>query len=263
MLEYGLAPGGGIVRYRCCLALALALCAVRLAPAQDVVFIANGSGDFRTASRALEQAVAETGAPLQLETLVWSYGFGRYLRDHTDHHNHVAAGCCLAQLVAVSRQACPDRAVFLVSHSAGSAVVLTAAANLPPGSVERIVLLAPSVCADYDLRPALRGTRCGIDNFRSRRDLLELGVGVTLAGTADRRWSAAAGRVGFHPVVTCPGDAELYAKLREHPWDEDVAWTGNHGGHYGTQRGDFARVYLLPLLRRDGTCACPVVPPVP
>jgi pimeloyl-ACP methyl ester carboxylesterase len=240
------------VRSRCGFALALTLFAVRLTPAQDVVFIANGSGDFRTVTCALEEAVAETGAPLQLETFVWSHGFGRYLADHVDHANHVAMGCALAQIVAAYRQACPGRAVFLVGHSAGSAVVLAAAEHLPPGSVERIILLAPSVSADYDLRPALRTARCGIDNFRSRRDVLELGVGTGLAGTADRRWTAAAGRVGFRPVLACPGDADLYAGLREHPWDEVVAWTGHHGGHYGTQRGDFARAYLLPLLLRPG-----------
>jgi hypothetical protein len=129
-------------------------------------------------------------------------------------------------------------------------VVLAAAEVLPPASVERIVLLAPSVSAGYDLRPALACARCGIDSFCSRRDVFLLGAGVTLAGTADRRWDPAAGRVGFRPVLVYPDDAQLYTKLREHSWDPRVAWTGDQGLHYGSNREEFARAYLLPLLTR-------------
>jgi pimeloyl-ACP methyl ester carboxylesterase len=224
--------------------------------AEDVVFIANGSGDFRTVSDSLSCAVAAEGVPLRLETFVWSHGFGCYLSDHADHVNQVAQGRRLAGLVAEWRRACPDRAVYLVGHSAGCAVVLAAAEVLPPGSVERILLLAPSVSAGYDLRPALVCARGGIDTFYSRRDLVMLGAGVTLAGTADRRWEPAAGRVGFQPVLVGPGDAALYGKLRQHPWDGCVAWTGNLGMHYGSNREEFARAYLLPLLTR-GPCTPP------
>jgi pimeloyl-ACP methyl ester carboxylesterase len=232
------------------------------AAAEDVVFIANGSGDFRTTSAGLSCAAAAAGVPLRLETFVWSHGLGCYLSDHSDHANQVAQGRRLAALVAECRRACPDRAVYLVGHSAGCAVVLAAAEALPPDSVERIVLLAPSVCAGYDLRPALACARCGIESFNSRLDLVQLGAGVTVAGTADRRWEPAAGRVGFRPVLVCPGDAALYAKLRQHPWDGCVAWTGNFGLHYGSNREDFARAYLLPLLT-CGPCAPPRIDLLP
>ena len=67
------------------------------------------------------------------------------------------------------RQAYPGRKVYLVGHSAGCAVVLAAAERLPTDSVDRLILLAPSVCVTYDLRPALRTVRCGIDVFYSDR----------------------------------------------------------------------------------------------
>jgi pimeloyl-ACP methyl ester carboxylesterase len=240
------------VRHPSFSALVLMLAALIVVPlparSQGIVFIANGSGDFRTVTAGLEDAVAQTGAPLQLVTFVWSHGFGCYLSDHADHAHHVVQGRRLAGLVLAYRRACPNRSLFLVGHSAGSAVVLAAAESLPPGSVARIILLEPSVSMDYDLRPALRCAQCGVDNFCSRRDLLELGLGVGIVGTADRRWEPAAGRVGFRPMIACPGDAELYAKLREHPWDRSVAWTGHCGGHYGNHRALFARLYLLPLL---------------
>jgi pimeloyl-ACP methyl ester carboxylesterase len=220
------------------------------APGADVVFVADGSGDYRTTSRALGQAVSDCGFPLRVETVVWSHGYGRMLADHFDHCNHLLEGRLLAGQIAAWKQSCPSRAVFLAAHSSGAAVVLAAAENSPPDSLERIVLLAPAVACDYDLRPALIACRKGIDVFISRRDIGALGVGTGIAGTADRRWSAAAGRVGFAPILTCPGDELLYTKLRLHPWDCSVDWTGNHGSHYGTLEQEFMRAYVLPLLAR-------------
>src|SRR5262245_28871396 len=82
-------------------------------PPQGVVFVANGSGDFRTVSTNLSRVVAETGTPLQIETVAWSHGCGRYLADHVDHDNHQAEGGRLAAQVAAYRQSCPDRKVYL------------------------------------------------------------------------------------------------------------------------------------------------------
>ncbi len=227
-----------------------------VSPNADVVFVADGSGDYRTTSAALCQASRDTGTPLRIETFAWSHGYGRMLADHLDHCNHLDEGRRLAAAVAAARETCPERAVYLVGHSSGCAVMLAAADASPTGSLERIVLLAPAVSKDYDLRPALRASRQGIDVFTSRRDVGALGFGTTIAGTADRRWSAAAGRVGFDPIVTCPGDDALYAKLRNHPWDPAVAWTGNRGSHYGTLQQGFTRAYLLPLFMSPVSRQC-------
>jgi pimeloyl-ACP methyl ester carboxylesterase len=221
----------------------------RPAPAPvGVAFVANGSGDFRTVSASLSQVVAETAAPLQVETFVWSHGYGRYVTDHLDHTNHLCCGRRLAEQVAAYRQAYPERRVYLIGHSAGCAVVLAAAEALPPDAVDRIVLLAPSVCVSYDLRPALRSARGGIDVFYSGEDTVLLGLGVGLVGTAEHACRTAAGQCGFRPVVSCAADAALYGKLRQHPWDPAVRWSGNDGGHYGSNRPGFLRAYVLPLL---------------
>ena len=135
-----------------------------------------------------------------------------------------------------------------MGHSAGCAVVLAAAELLPPQSVDRIILLAPSVCAAYDLRPALRTARDGIDVFHSNEDRLVLGLGVRIVGTTERSSRMAAGQGGFIPVVACPADAALYGKLRQHPWDPVVEWTGHNGGHFGNNEPGFLRAYVLPLL---------------
>jgi pimeloyl-ACP methyl ester carboxylesterase len=223
-----------------------------------VILVADGAGNTAGLSTALREGVAAERLPLCVETFEWSYGPYRYLADEMGYRHAREAGCRLAARVAAYRQAYPDGKVCLVAHSAGCLVVLTAAENLPPASVERIVLLAPAVSDRYDLRPALCTARQGIDVFCSERDWAVLGLGVGLIGTTDRRWSPAAGRVGFKPVIEAPGDAALYAKLREHRWEPYVGWTGNDGGHYGTyMEPRYLHAYVLPLLAGQAPAAPP------
>jgi hypothetical protein len=122
---------------------------------------------------------------------------------------------------------------------------------LPPNSIDRIVLLSPSVCTGHDLRPALEASREGIDLFRSDEDRWVLGLGMRIVGTTDGDCREAAGRVGFKPIVHNPTDAALYAKLRQHSWDPNVKWTGNNCGHFGNLEPEFLRAYVLPLLDSD------------
>ena len=229
--------------------------------ATGVVFVADGAGNTAGLSTALREAVAAEQLPLCVETFDWSYGPYRYLADEVDSRHAREGGGRLAARVAAYRQAYPDGKVYLVGHSAGSLVVLTAAEALPPAAVERVVLLAPAVSGGDDLRPALCAARQGIDVFCSERDWAVLGLGVGIIGTTDRHWSPAAGRVGFKPVLEAPGDAALYAKLREHRWDPCVAWTGNAGGHFGTYlEPRYLHAYVLPLLAREAPTAGAAAP---
>jgi pimeloyl-ACP methyl ester carboxylesterase len=216
---------------------------------EGVVFVANGSGDFRSLSTNLGQVVTETATPLQVETMPWSHGRGRFLADHLDHCNHRVQGRHLASQVVAYRQSHPGRPVYLVGHSTGCAVILAAAEELPVDGIERVILLAPSVCVSYDLRPALRSARAGIDVFHSSVDIAVLGLGVTVVGTAEGGCRSAAGLRGFSPIIACATDAALYEKLHQHPWSPAVAWSGHGGGHYGSTRPGFLRGYVLPLLR--------------
>jgi pimeloyl-ACP methyl ester carboxylesterase len=216
-----------------------------------VVFIANGAGDVRALTHNLTQVVAEACLPLQVETVPWSRGHGRYIADQVDHGNHLAQGGRLAVQVAAYRQTYPARRIYLIGHSAGCAVLLAAAESLPPGSVDRIILLSPSVCQSYDLRPALSTARCGIDVFYSSQDRLMLGLGVKILGTAERDCRTAAGKEGFTPVIACPRDGALYSKLRQHPWESSVEWSGHGGGHFGSTQAGFLRAFVLPLFARN------------
>ncbi len=224
-------------------------------PPQAVVFVIDGVGDFGATSSSLGQAIEEAGLPLHLHTVEWSHGYGRIFADHMDHCHARNEGRKLAEQIACyqrPRADGPPLPIYMIAHSGGSAVALAATEFLPADSVERIVLLAPSVSAEYDLRPALRCTRLGLDVFHSQRDRVMLGFGVGILGTADRRWTAAAGRVGFRPAETGSPDAALSLKLRQYPWDPCVAWTGNRGGHEGAHHVRFLRAYVLPLLAERG-----------
>src|SRR5262249_17972209 len=136
----------------------------------------------------------------------------------------------------------------LIGHSAGCAVVLAAAEQLPPDTIDRIVLLAASVCANYDLRPALRASTGGIDAFHSDQDRWVLGLGVRVFGTTEAGCNVAAGKDGFPPVITPPADATLYGRLRQHPWNPVTQWSGHDGSHHGHHEVDFLKAYVLPLL---------------
>jgi hypothetical protein len=81
---------------------------------------------------------------------------------------------------------------------------------------------------------------------------------MRIFGTAEGGCRTAAGQCGFTPIIVCPEDAILYGKLRQHPWDPVVAWSGNDGGHYGSNQPGFLRAYVLPLLISD--CAPTCVP---
>src|SRR5262249_55756806 len=120
-----------------------------------VVLIADGAGDYRGLSTAVTKAVAEAELPFAIQPACWSHGYRRSLADQLDRAHARAEGRRLAGRVLALRTACPERPVYLMAHSAGAAVVLAAADWLPPDSVERIILLEPTVSAFADVRPAL------------------------------------------------------------------------------------------------------------
>jgi pimeloyl-ACP methyl ester carboxylesterase len=217
-----------------------------------VVLCVPGAGGFPLICETLAEGIQEQGLPLATEPFEWTHGYLRVLSDHLDTEHICCQAHRLAGRIAALKQECPTRSVSVLAHSAGCMVCLEAARLLPPNSLNHMILLAPAVSAEYDLRPALACAAGGVDVFYSRRDWWALGLGIAVLGTADRRWEAAAGRVGFQPEGVCPGDEALFARLRQHPWDWCMTWAGNWGGHYGAYRPTYLRAYVLPLLRDCG-----------
>ena len=232
--------------------------AARPAPdhAVAVVYCADGAGGLGETTDTLAHVVAAERAPLRVERVDWSHGSGRFLIDHLDRNNLQIKGKDLAREARQLQARSPGTRICFVGQSAGCAVLLLAAEAMPADSVDRIVLLAPSVSSRYDLKPALRATREGIDVFYSESDWFVLGLGMALSGTTDGQLPPVAGRVGFRYTVANKSDEALYARLRQHPWGPEVEKTGRTGGHYGALEDEHVRTRILPMLapnQRAGT----------
>jgi pimeloyl-ACP methyl ester carboxylesterase len=223
----------------------------RVASAKGIVFCADGAGGFGWTTEALAHTAAEDRIPIHVELVDWSHGRGMMITDNCHWRHTQEQGRRLANMIGVAHDRYPGLPVYLVGHSAGCAICLESTRGLPPNSVERIVLLAPSVSPTYDLRPALNASRLGIDSFMSKQDWVTLGFTMRVFGTTDRKWTAAAGRLGFRRPQEGSPDAALYAKLREHVWQPSDAATGHRGGHYGNYVPGYLKAKVLPLLNPE------------
>jgi hypothetical protein len=212
-------------------------------PTPGIVFLVDGSGHLPGPSAELARLISCECPALRVDIFDWSHGWGRVWADMYGHGHHLTQGHELACRIMSYRQACPSGRICIVGHSSGAAVVLAAADNLPPGSIDRIILLAPAVGCRYDLRPALRAACEGVDVFYSHGDWVSLSMNI--APTADLQFFVgAAGYHGFEPVMGgCPDEAALYANLRQYP--------GCHSGHFSCTKRDFLRDHVLPLF-----CTC-------
>lgn len=211
----------------------------------DVVFVADGAGNFQAASKDLRQAMPPGSSPVQVVTFEWSHGYLRILADQTDYVYARAQGQYLAEAVWRYHQHCPQARIFLLGHSAGAVVVLAAQEQLPADLVERVVLLSPSVSSFYDLRPALCRVKGSIDVFYSEKDWLWLGVANRLLKTADRQRTVASGRFGFVPLNST--DEPLYRKLYQTPWEPADRQLDHRGGHFDTHQPEYMRCKVVPL----------------
>ena len=154
----------------------------------------------------------------------------------------------LAQRIRQFQEDNPGAPVLLIGHSGGTAIAVWAAEHLSDEPVDGIILLASSLSPQYDLSAAMEGTRSGIISFYSQNDGL-LGAGTILAGTMDRKFSEAAGKLGFEGPE---GQKDLaYAgQLRQVPWTSEMASLGNNGGHYDVLASQFAATWVHPLVRQ-------------
>jgi pimeloyl-ACP methyl ester carboxylesterase len=216
--------------------------------AQDVIFVADGAGNYQMASKMLRTAVFEAGAPLLVETFVWSHGYKKVIFDQMDISHARHQGQLLAHVVLGYRQTHTKARIHLVGHSAGAMVVLSACEHLPPGALDRVVLLSPSVSSDYDIRPVLRAVRGSLEVHYSGRDWVYLGLCTNIVGCADRAFCGASGRNGFNLLIESPEDAELLERLQQHPWQPSDRDFGNDGGHYGAYQPKYLKARVLPVL---------------
>ena len=216
-----------------------------------VVFVVGGIGGSDLLQRTAPGTLPRAGVRHEVRVFPWTHGKGRLLLDLQDIHHLLAQGDRLADEVLSLKTAGPERPVYLVGHSAGAAVVLAAAARLPPATLEGIVLLSAGVSPTFDLRGALRATRGEVVSFHSTLDRFTLCWVTSRFGTADRVYGPAAGLNGFEmPPRLDEEGRQLYGRLVQVPWRLDSLLRFQGGGHQATTRPIFLATQVAPWLQQ-------------
>jgi pimeloyl-ACP methyl ester carboxylesterase len=216
-----------------------------------VVIVVCGIGGLDFVALSSHWALPRAGVRHEIREFSWTHGKGRLLRDLQDTQHCLQKAGELATEVRTIKAQDPDRPVFLVGKSGGTGLVLAAAEQLPPQSLERIILLSPAVSPTYDLRPALRATKHEIVSFHSPYDQLVLHWGTSQFGTIDRYYGASAGLHGFViPKDLSPEDRALYDRLVQVRWSPAMILEGHIGIHIGTSMPAFVAKEVAPWLKR-------------
>jgi len=151
----------------------------------------------------------------------------------------------LADRIVDYRRRHPDRPVYLIGHSGGTAVAVWTAEALPADvKVDGIFLLASSLSPGYNLSRAIAQTRGPIVNVYSKRDSGLLGGGTSMIGTMDGRHGSSAGHVGFRSRGTWGyGD-----RLIQIPWKPAMSKLGYNGDHFSVCSPAFLESYVIPRM---------------
>jgi pimeloyl-ACP methyl ester carboxylesterase len=213
-----------------------------------VVFVVGGIGGLDPLQLWAPLTLPHAGVSHEIRVFEWTHGKFRFLRDLQDARHLQTEADRLAD--KVSEALARGRPVYLLGHSAGAGLVLAAAGRLPPGSLERVVVLSGAVSPTYDLRPALRAARGGVVSFHSTCDRFALGWGTSQFGTVDRAYGPAAGRDGFREPADLDEEGKaLYARLVQRPWRWGMLLEGCSGSHHGPTMPLFLARHVAPWLR--------------
>jgi hypothetical protein len=215
-----------------------------------VVIVVCGIGGIDFVALSSQWALPRAGVRHEIREFSWTHGKGRLLRDLQDTQHCLRKADELAQEVRKIKAQDPDRPVYLVGKSGGTGIILAAAEQLPPQTVERIILLSPAVAPSYDLRCALSATKHQIVCFYSPYDQLVLNWGTSQFGTIDRYYGASAGLRGFViPAELSAVDRALYDRLVQVKWSPAMILEGHFGMHIGTSMPAFVAREVAPWLK--------------
>jgi hypothetical protein len=212
---------------------------------EGIVFILDGAGGSGWTPTVLRHILSEL--PYEIHHFRWGHGYMRIIKDLTNRDNTRRRSEELAGLIRDYKSKFPERRIYVIAKSAGTAPAVMALSQLEDDTVERAFLLSPAISPGFDLSRALASTKLDLYSFWSPHDHFWLGFGTTLFGTADGVPGRAAGLTGFKR----PDDPQRilhYAKLREIAWTPSMLWQGHLGGHPGNSMPPFIRKYILPLL---------------
>jgi len=216
------------------------------------VFYCDGSGGgglIRNYSSGIRQGLLDAGYAGSGEMFNWHTGLG-VTADHTSSEEYKRGKARqLADRIAEYARKQPGAPITLMGLSAGTAVAVFALEALPRDVlVANVVLLSPSIGADYDLTTALRQVTGRMYVFTSTKDAV-LTYLVRSVGTADRREGEPAGIYGFRrPLRASQDTSAQYAKVVHIQWRQEFARYGDLGGHTDVVKAPFVQNFVAPLV---------------
>lgn len=202
----------------------------------------SGAGVIIRWGPSARKGMTDAGFKGIMQPYRWQTGAG-FAVDHMsspEYKRSAAKG--LADKIAAHHRKYPGDPIYLGGLSAGCAVVLYALEELPDDvAVDQVVLLSPSVSADFDLAPALRRVRGRIYAFTSDRDAVLKDLAANF-GTADgkRVGTDISGIRGFH--------GPYGGKVQNIPWRPEFAKYGHNGGHTDVVASAFVQKFVAPLV---------------
>lgn len=217
---------------------------------KKLLILIEGAGDFQAVAKVLEKSLNLLPPNMELQRFHWSHGYLRIVADQTDLPHISEHGEMLATSIRRIQSRNPDIEITILAHSAGTSVALAGVSLLNENSIERLILLAPSVSKDYPIIPAIAAVKDSVHVFYSHEDTFILGPILRFTKTADlRKTQNAAGRYGFIPATRNREEELLVAtKLKQYAWKTEDAAIGNNGGHYGAYGQPYMDKKVLPLL---------------
>jgi len=215
---------------------------------QNLVVLVPGCAGDGFWYNNLRESVAASQPARTVRTFEWGWPLPLYVLNLQDQKIHTRAEKALAKAIKSWRDRYPAGRLTLLGHSAGCGVILGSLSRLDkPVSVEKVVLLAPSVSPDYQIDPALRQISGTLHVFFSEGDQVWLGWRTSTFGTYDSKRTEAAGKVGLNVEHL---NSNLREKIVQHGYEPEYAELGNGGGHFGSLGRRFDEKVVVPLIAR-------------
>ena len=211
----------------------------------DTVIVLPGIGGDSEVYGQVVHSLHDYGNNDCLRVFGWGYSWPLFWFTMSSSTLHDYTERQLADQIVQWRKLHPHSQIVLIAHSAGAGVVVGALSRLS-GTIEvgPVILLAPSLSPDFDLRPALK--HAGIIHvFYSSNDEFWQGWGPTIFGTYDGVHRDGAGRTGFSLASLSPAER---ARVFQHPYQSQWNSLGNHGGHFDWMAEPFVGLVLKPLI---------------
>jgi hypothetical protein len=211
---------------------------------RTVVFVVDGVTGLSEFAANLEAAYIDTRfCPPVIRTINWTRSDST-AKDYRDRNAQIAGAAKLLLEVKRVHDCNPGSPVVLMGYCAGAQVVLMAAEQMPPGYVDRIFLFAPAVSSCYDIRPAIRASKQGMDVLYNSDDTV-LEFYEEQYGTTDGMNTTTAGTTGFKLPRTAPYCKDpIFCLLRQ----IDASNLNALGGHYATITSYFLQRNVLPYI---------------